>query len=68
MQDQENQEVSSQQEAANSADPAANPANPAANAGQAPSSEPGLEEQLSATEAKLAEADSIEIWGSGSPL
>jgi molecular chaperone GrpE len=55
MQDQENHEVSSQQEAANSAAPAANPANPAANAAQAPSSEPSLEEQLSATEAKLAE-------------
>ena len=52
MQDQENQEVSNQPEAANPADPAAS----AANAGQAAQpSEPGLEEQLSATEAKLAE-------------
>ena len=52
MQDQENQEVSNQPEAANPADPAAS----AANAGQAAQpSELGLEEQLSATEAKLAE-------------
>jgi molecular chaperone GrpE len=52
MQDQENQEVSSQPEGANAADSAAN----AANANQAAqSSEPSLEEQLSATEAKLAE-------------
>jgi molecular chaperone GrpE len=53
MQDQENQEVSNQQEA----EAAANAANAAANAGQQaqPSSEPSLEEQLSATEAKLAE-------------
>jgi molecular chaperone GrpE len=51
MQDQENQEVSNQE-----AETAANAANPAANAGQqAPSAEPTLEEQLSATEAKLAE-------------
>lgn len=50
MQDQENQEVSNQPEA----EAAANAAN-AANAGQAQSSEPSLEEQLSATEAKLAE-------------
>src|SRR6476661_3235424 len=49
MQDQENQEVSKQPEGASSADPAAN-------AGQAAqSSEPSVEEQLSATEAKLAE-------------
>jgi len=52
MQDQENQEVSNQPEGANAADAAAN----AANANQAAQSpEPGLEEQLSATEAKLAE-------------
>jgi molecular chaperone GrpE len=52
MQDQENQEVSSEQEA----ETAANTASPAANAGQqAPSAEPSLEEQLGATEAKLAE-------------
>lgn len=53
MQDQENQEVSNQQEA----EAAANAANAAANAGQQaqPSSEPSHEEQLSATEAKLAE-------------
>ena len=49
MQDQENQEVSNQPET----DAAANAG--AANAGQAQSSEAGLEEQLSATEAKLAE-------------
>jgi molecular chaperone GrpE len=52
MQDQENQEVSNQPEA----DAAANAANSAANAGQAAQpSEPSLEEQLGATEAKLAE-------------
>jgi molecular chaperone GrpE len=52
MQDQENQEVSNQPEA----DAAANAANPAANAGQAAQpAEPSLEEQLGATEAKLAE-------------
>jgi molecular chaperone GrpE len=51
MQDQENQEVSNQPEA----EAAANAAN-AANAGQAAqSSDTSLEEQLSATEAKLAE-------------
>ena len=44
MQDQENQEVSNQPEAAD-----------AAAAQAAPANEPGLEEQLSATEAKLAE-------------
>jgi molecular chaperone GrpE len=49
MQDQESQEVSNQPET----DAAANAG--AANAGQAQSSEAGLEEQLSATEAKLAE-------------
>jgi len=49
MQDQENQEVSNQPET----DAAANAG--AANAGQAQSSESSLEEQLSATEAKLAE-------------
>jgi molecular chaperone GrpE len=56
MQDQENQEVSNQQEAEAAAN-AANAANAAANAGQPaqPSSEGSLEEQLSATEAKLAE-------------
>jgi molecular chaperone GrpE len=48
MQDQENQEVSNQ--------PEGEAAPNAANAGQAaPASEPSLEEQLSATEAKLAE-------------
>jgi molecular chaperone GrpE len=52
MQDQENQEVSNQPEG----EAVANAASSAANAGQAaPSSEPSLEEQLSATEAKLAE-------------
>jgi molecular chaperone GrpE len=54
MQDQENQEMSNQQEG----DAADNAANAGANAGQQaqpPSSEPSLEEQLSATEAKLAE-------------
>jgi molecular chaperone GrpE len=57
MQDQENQEVSNQPdaEAAANASNAANAAN-AANAGQAAqSSDTSLEEQLSATEAKLAE-------------
>ncbi|MCS0590594.1 nucleotide exchange factor GrpE [Massilia norwichensis] len=49
MQDQENQEVSNQPET----DAAANAG--AANAGQAQSTESSLEEQLSATEAKLAE-------------
>ncbi|WP_198116021.1 nucleotide exchange factor GrpE [Massilia rhizosphaerae] len=49
MQDQENQEVSNQPEA----DAAAAAA--AAAAQGAPATEPGLEEQLSATEAKLAE-------------
>jgi molecular chaperone GrpE len=54
MQDQENQEVSNQPEADVGAD-AANAAN-ATNAGQAAQSpESSLEEQLSATEAKLAE-------------
>ena len=47
MQDQENQEVSNQPEAADAAAAAA--------AQAAPANEPGLEEQLSATEAKLAE-------------
>jgi molecular chaperone GrpE len=51
MQDQENQEVGNQPEA----EAAANNANTANNAQGAPSSEPSLEEQLSATEAKLAE-------------
>ena len=54
MQDQENQEVSNQPEAEAAAN-ATNAAN-AANAGQAAqSSDTSLEEQLSATEAKLAE-------------
>lgn len=51
MQDQENQEVSNQPET----DAAAATNAGAANANQAQSSEAGLEEQLSATEAKLAE-------------
>jgi len=51
MQDQENQEVSNQPEAADAAAAAAE----AAAAQAAPANEPGLEEQLSATEAKLAE-------------
>jgi molecular chaperone GrpE len=54
MQDQENQEMSNQQEG----EAAANAANAGANAGQQAqpsSSEQSLEEQLSATEAKLAE-------------
>jgi molecular chaperone GrpE len=55
MQDQENQEVSNQPEAANPANPAASAANAAGEGQAAQSQEASLEEQLSATEAKLAE-------------
>jgi molecular chaperone GrpE len=55
MQDQENQEVSNQPEAANPANPAASAANATGEGQAAQSQEASLEEQLSATEAKLAE-------------